>query len=254
MNLKINYNKIAKDYSIYRNASERIISHIIDKLQDFNPYNFLEIGCGTADHLFALNQLMKKESYGFDQSSEMIREGRKKNPGLNLKVGDVGNKFPYENDYFDFIFSINVIHYIKDLYHYFSESHRILIDGGTILTVTDSAEDIRNRAMSKYFPESVKNDLERYPSIIRITNEMEKVGFRDIEITHTTHTYKIREKELVKFKNKAYSAIRLVSQDCFEKGINWMTEDVRRGRCEGKELYTYIWGIKWVFLTSNNSG
>ena len=174
----------------------------------------------------------------------MIREGREKNPGLNLKVGDANKKFPYENDYFDYLFSINVIHYIQDLCHYFSESHRILRNRGIILTVTDSAEDIRNRTMSKYFPESMENELKRYPSIKRITNEMEKVGFRDIEITHTNYIYQLTEKELAKFKNKAYSAIRLVSQDCFEKGIIWMNEDVEKGRCKGKELYTYIWGVK----------
>lgn len=100
-----------------------------------------------------------------------------------MKVGDVGNKFPYENDYFNFVFSVNVLHYIKDLYHCFSESYRILRDRGIILTVTDSEEDIRNRAMSKYFPESVENDLRKYPSIKIIVDEIKKVRFRDIGIT-----------------------------------------------------------------------
>jgi len=244
MNSKINYGEIAKDYSIHRNASERVILHIIGKLRGFKIENFLEIGCGTADHLYALNQLMKKEASGFDQSSEMIREGREKNPGLNLKVGDAENKFPYENNYFDFAFSVKVIHYIRDMYHYFGESHRSLRDGGIILTVTDSEEDIRNRTMSKYFPESMEKDLKRFPSIERITNEMEKVGFRNIEITHIGCTYQLTEKDLMKFTNKIYSTIRLVSKDCFEKGISKMTEDVKKGRCEGKELYTYIWGVK----------
>lgn len=244
MNSKVDYDQIAKNYSTHRNASERVVQYIIDRLQNVNVEKILEIGCGTVDHLYALNQLIKREAYGFDKSSEMVLEGKRKNPGLNLKVGDADSDFPYENDYFGFAFSVNVIHYIKDLHYYFSESYRVLGNKGTILTVTDSGKDIRKRTMSKYFPESMENELKRYPSIEKIINEIEKVGFRKIETTHTDYTYQITEKELEKFKNKAYSALRLISKDCFEKGISKMTEDVKKGKCEGNELYTYVWGAK----------
>lgn len=82
MDSRIDYDEFAKDYSIHRNASKRVIMHIIGKLRDFNIGDFLEIGCGTADHLYALKRLMRKEAYGFDRPREMIREGRQKIPGL----------------------------------------------------------------------------------------------------------------------------------------------------------------------------
>lgn len=244
MNYKINYDELAQNYSIYRNACPRIITHILNELNKINISNMLEIGCGTADHLYCLKEILKNEAYGFDNSINMIKKGKQKNPGLNLSLSDVEEKFPYENNYLNFAFSINVIHYIKDLNHYFKETYRVLKNGGIILTVTDSEEDICNRTMSKYFGESIDIELRRYPAISNIIKEMEKVGFKEIKTTHTNHKYKIDKTELEKFKKKAFSSIRLISSECFEEGIKRMEKEVKKGICKGNENYTYVWSIK----------
>jgi len=55
MNYNIDYNNISKDYSIYRNASPAVVNHILERIKGKNIKKILEIGCGTADYLFALN-------------------------------------------------------------------------------------------------------------------------------------------------------------------------------------------------------
>ncbi len=244
MSNTINYDTIAEVYGKYRNVDERIIFHILSRIKQEKTGRILEIGCGTADHLHSLSQFLGDKGYGFDRSKEMISTGNKKNPGLTLMVSDIENTFPYGSDSFRFAFSVNVIHYIEDLKHYYTECHNTLENNGMLLTVTDSEEDIKNRMMAKYFPETVNIEMTRYHPIDKLVSEMEKAGFSDTEITHTSHKFDMTENDLQPYINKAYSAIRLVSTECFENGIQDMIKDVRNGTCKGNENYTYVWGRK----------
>lgn len=245
MNTKINYNEIAKDYLKYRSVSQTVIAHIIENTPASKIKKILEIGCGTADYLYCLHEQWKCcEAYGFDESSQMINEGASKHPGVILQVSDIENVFHYNNNFFDFAFSINVIHYAKDLRHSFNELHRVLNNDGIVLTVTDSEDDIRNRTMSRYFLESIELELKRYPSIDLIIKKMKSAVFKDIQITHTEYKRLLTVDDLEKFKNKAYSALRLISQECFNKGIRDMINDIEKGAGELVEVYTYVWGRK----------
>ena len=243
MNYNIDYDDISKDYSIYRKASPAVVNHILENIKGKNIKKILEVGCGTADYLYALTQKIKCDSYGFDNSESMINEANKKNPGLNLSINDLHNSFDYNDDFFDLVYSIDVIHYVKDLNHYFKEIQRVLNKDGFVLTVTDSEEDLKNRTITNYFPESLEIEKKRYPGVDRIIENMESNGFKRVEITHTEREYQISEEVFQKFKNKAFSSVRLLSQESFEKGIKRIEEDMKKNDCLIRELYTYIWGV-----------
>lgn len=244
MNYNINYDNILEIYSMYRNASSTVVNHILEKIKNKNIKRILEIGCGTADYLHALTQQLKCDSYGFDNSGNMINEANNKNPGLNLSINDLHNVFGYNDNFFDLAYSIDVIHYVKDLNHYFKECSRVLNKDGIIVTITDSEEDLKNRTITQYFPESLEIEKKRYPGVYKIVKDMKDNGFKGIEITHSEKEYKMDEKLFQKFKNKAFSSIRLISDESFENGIKKMEEDMARNKCLVKELYTYIWGVK----------
>lgn len=244
MNYNIDYNNISGDYSIHRNASITVVNHILEKIKNKRIEKILEIGCGTADYLFAMTQQLKCDSYGFDNSENMINEANKKNPGLNLSIDNLGKVFDYNDNYFDLVYSIDVIHYVKDLNHYFKECNRVLNKCGIVLTITDSREDLENRTITKYFPESLEIEKKRYPSVYRIIENMKNKGFKQIEITHTEREYQMSEEVFQKFENKAFSSVRLISEENFERGIKRIEEDMKKNNCFVKELYTYIWGVK----------
>jgi cyclopropane fatty-acyl-phospholipid synthase-like methyltransferase len=243
MNYNLNYDNISENYSLYRNASSTVVNHILGKLKNKNIKKVLEIGCGVADYLYVLKQQLKCASYGFDNSGSMIDEANKKNPGLNLNINDMHNVFDYSENYFGLVYSIDVIHYVNELSHYFKEINRVLNKDGLILTVTDSEEDLRNRTITKYFPESLGIEKKRYPGVNKIVENMENNGFIKIRITHTEREYKMDDKTFQKFQNKAFSSIRLISEESFKKGIKKIEEDMKNNKCLVKELYTYIWGI-----------
>jgi len=241
---RLDYDQIAKMYATSRNASERVVSHIIQGMGGQSVNDLLEVGCGTGDHLFVLSGLFGANGHGFDKSAQMLEEGAKKNPGLDLRQDDASIGYPYSASEFDLVFSVNVIHYIKDLDHFFREAWRVLRPGGVVVTVTDSEEDIRNRIMSHYFPESAEIELRRYHPVATIERAMKDAGFVEAWSTHTEYTFAIGESQLNQFRNKAFSALRLLPEACFQQGMRRLEQDVQRGGCLGRELYTYVWGRK----------
>lgn len=241
---KIDYNAIAATYAVNRNASEMVIQHILGRVHPRQGGNILEIGCGTADHLYVLARTWKTEGFGFDASEGMIAEARVKNPGLNLVKGDANQQFPYGEMIFDFAYSINVIHYIRDLANFYQEARRMVKKSAFVLTVTDSEEDIRRRGISTYFPETIENELKRYPSVDTIKNAMRKAGFTDIGLSHAEREYQMDEDFVNIIAGKAYSCLRLISEDAFQNGLERLRNDVSLGTAVGREVYTFIWGAK----------
>lgn len=240
------YDYIAGMYAACREASPAVIAHIQNVLRERRPRNLLEIGCGTADHLAVLCAAWEASGAGFDLSHEMVRQGELKHPGLDLQVGDAALAFPLPDARFDFAFSVNVIHYIKDLDRFFSEAHRVLSPGGVLLIVTDSEEDILRRTMSHYFPETVPNELKRYPPIARLEAGMNRCGFGQVRHTHTEKVFRMDERELNQYRRKAFSALRQISEEAFQAGLRRLEGDALLGHASGREVYTYLWGEKRV--------
>jgi SAM-dependent methyltransferase len=240
----IDYDSIARMYADNRRASPWVVSHIAQALRERQVREILEVGCGTANHLSALVGVLGVRGYGFDRSAAMLEEGMKRNPGLYLCQGDATVQYPFPAASFDLVFSVDVIHYISDLDRFFQEAQRVLRPGGLAVIVTNSYEDIRNLTISYYFPEAVEIDLGRFPSIAAIERAMRGAGFVDIQVSHTEHTELMDETQLVRYRNRAYSELLLVSEGCYQEGLRRLEEDVRRGRCFERELYTYVWGHK----------
>jgi ubiquinone/menaquinone biosynthesis C-methylase UbiE len=239
----INYNEFADKYSVHRNASERIINHILETLKGKEISTMLEIGCGTADHLFELKKHFQSRAFGFDRSIEMLNEGNIKNPGLELKKCDIMDRFDYENSLFDFIFSVNVIHYVSDLKHYFSEAYRVMDNGGTVLTVTTSTEEMK-KDLQRYFPEFGKDSAKSQLIFEEIGKAMEYAGFKNLKITCTDQPFAVDDKFLLSIENKACAWTKMLSNECFESGLRRMREDSDNGDCIFNEHYVYIWGNK----------
>lgn len=240
---KINYNEYAKQYSLHRTASSRVVEHVMDRLEDYKISKVLEVGCGTADHLFVLKENIGFEAHGFDKSTEMLKAGEQKNPGLHLAEGDANNTFPYEDGTFDLVFSINVIHYIENLENYFKEALRVTDEHGVVLTIIANRDKMK-KSMGKYFSEMNHNIQSTDSFIEQISSNMKQAGFEDIRVTNTDYDYNMKATDLDAFKNKVFAWVRLLPEECYRQGIALMEEDVRQGKCLGSENFTYIWGFK----------
>jgi SAM-dependent methyltransferase len=113
------------------------IERVADLLEKKGSKRVLDLGCGTGRHLIYLS---KKgfEVYGLDASPKALEIAEKwlseENEKAELQLHRMEHEFPYDNDFFDAIISIQVIHHnlIEDIIYTVSEIERILKPSGVI--------------------------------------------------------------------------------------------------------------------------
>jgi ubiquinone/menaquinone biosynthesis C-methylase UbiE len=242
--LFVNYDAMAAAYAHTRRGSPRVVSDIVERCRNRPTHDILEIGCGTANHLLAVAASLGASGFGFDRSMSMLEQGRLKGEGLRLAQADAGLDLPFGQASFDLVFSVDFIHYLRDLPGIFPEVCRILRPGGVVVTVTESSEDLHNRSQSRYFPETVGVELQRYHPTSTIESAMRRSGLAEVLLTHTEHTVPVDESHLAIARNKTASSLRLIPEKSFQAGLALLTADLQRGCGIWNELRTYVWGVK----------
>lgn len=104
-------------------------------ISDIKSKKVLVIGLGTGSVLYGLKQLGFHEIYGIEPNLEALEISKLKAKKLNLEVlnllDSVAEKLPYEDNFFDFIFTYTVFEHISDVEKGFDELIRSLKFGGS---------------------------------------------------------------------------------------------------------------------------
>lgn len=140
------YNNVAEKYSQVREKNWREMSFLFDDYLEKGD-KVLDLGCGNGR--FYEEFISRGAFYsGLDFSEKIIEIARKNNPKGNFKVADALN-IPFENDSFDKVYSIAVLHHIPSFelrIKFLEEIKRVLRDDGyLILTVWDLKEKRKKR-------------------------------------------------------------------------------------------------------------
>lgn len=128
----VDFNSMANTYDITRGASPEILSILKNDLLNSIPENIkvnniLEIGCGTGrvSKIFATSGF---HVTGIDPSRNMldIVTNKSKSEGWNFNgVEADARHLPFDNDSFDLVYCVNVLHLIKDWHKALSEIIRV---------------------------------------------------------------------------------------------------------------------------------
>ena len=144
---------------------------------------------------------------------------------------------------FQLVFSVDVVHHLRNVQAYFKEAHRVLRREGKICTVTDSEWIIRQRhPLAVYFPETVQVDLDRYPSIAEVRQTMAGSGFKDISEELVEFSYELTDAR--PYHEKVFSPLQLIPETAFRRGIQRLEMDLRSGPISCVSRYLLIWGSK----------
>jgi SAM-dependent methyltransferase len=199
----------------------------------------LEIGCGTGNHIARLVDSCGCRAWGIDPSEAMLRHAAT-DERLQVSRGSA-DRLPFPNEFFDFAFSVDVIHHVPDTMAYFSESGRVLVPRGRICTLTDSEEIIRRRKpLAEFWPETVEADLARYPQISVLRRQMKEAGFVDIE--EKVISWPVEINDPGPFQARAFSCLHLISDEAFERGLRSLVQALRAGPVQGFSAYSCLWG------------
>ncbi|VXB59693.1 class I SAM-dependent methyltransferase [Nocardioides sp. AX2bis] len=105
---------------------------MLDLLGDVSGHRILDAGCGSGPTTAALIDRGAQVS-GFDLSAAMIGIARRTLPETDLRVHDLTEPLPWDDDTFDAVVASLVLHYVHDWSGPLAELHRVLTVGGRLL-------------------------------------------------------------------------------------------------------------------------
>lgn len=243
---KVNYNEISKVYDSVRDGDQKTIDRIIEEGEITISSSVLEIGCGTGNY----TDIMQRESgcsvYGFDQSEGMLEKAKQKNSNIQFYLGDAVKLDCFSDSMFDVIYMVDVIHHIRDIDIMFKNIYRILKPNGKVFVFTDSYDHIRNRLTTKYFPETLEVELNRYQSTEELFSSLKDNQFKNIKsdtIFLSTKEH-FGQKLIAVAEVRGYSMFNLISDEAIDRGINRIKDDMKTINICYDEKAPYILGYK----------
>jgi cyclopropane fatty-acyl-phospholipid synthase-like methyltransferase len=145
-----------KDGKVFTNTQEDI-PNVAKLFKKMKIKRILDLGCGTGRHVIYLS---KKgfDVYGFDVSRTGVIYTKKwlKKEKLNAKVivHEMTKKFPYPDNFFDAVISIQVIHHNKlnKVRKTIREVKRVLRTNGMIFISVPTSKKLLNKKYKKIAP------------------------------------------------------------------------------------------------------
>jgi cyclopropane fatty-acyl-phospholipid synthase-like methyltransferase len=128
------------DQPVSESTAQRVleISHIAPDDPKSANLRVLDFGCGNGRYMEVYARCVDKANiYGVEVDAERVAQVRQK--GFQCAQLDIqGSELPYADEFFDIVFSSNVIEHIprRQYLKYLEEIHRVLHPGGRFLVGT----------------------------------------------------------------------------------------------------------------------
>jgi SAM-dependent methyltransferase len=135
----------------------------------------------------------------------------------------------YPDESYDIVFMSHVLHHCANPRQVISECQRVLSPGGVLLIRHSTIEEIRNDPENTFFPEARAINEARIFSLAATTALLREAGFENIvseKIVQRTceSGYALYEK----ISNKNVSALIMIPQEDFERGLKRLHEYVQK--------------------------
>jgi ubiquinone/menaquinone biosynthesis C-methylase UbiE len=120
----------------FTNYPDRLTKYIYNRF-DLNKFkNILDVGCGRGEFLNGFSKC-NLEVYGIDQNDASKQNYSR----INFKSCDLlKEKIPYDDNYFDVVFSKSLVEHFYYPEKIFKEMHRVLKKDGILITMTPDWE------------------------------------------------------------------------------------------------------------------
>ena len=198
----------------------------------------LEAGCGTGNYICALAALRPELTYvGFDLSQPMLEQARARSTPVAFVQANACQAFPCHDRQCALVFAVDVVHHLVDLRRFFHESRRVLSPDGRVVIVTDSPETMRDRSLTKYFPEILSIEQQRYPDPERLHAAAGGAGLHLVKEEPATGDILLTDEFVARLEARCSSAMRLLPGEVHAAGMR----RVRAAQAEGA-----LWRSQYV--------
>jgi predicted TPR repeat methyltransferase len=176
---------------------------------------------------------------GFDLSEPMLAEARSRSSAVRFVQADASEKFPCDDGECSLVFAVDVVHHLSSLAKFFQESRRTLGPTGHLMIVTDSEETMRERSLTRFFPEILTLEQKRYPEPDRLRAAARAAGLELQDQEHAVGDIPLTDTFIRQLEAKCSSAMRLLPAHVHAAGM----DRVRAAQAEGA-----VWRSHYLVL------
>ncbi|MDX9964297.1 methyltransferase domain-containing protein [Desulfobacter postgatei] len=173
------YQNYAKQYDQWFDENRQVYEAELRAVRSFIPERLcgLEIGAGTGRFAAPLGIQI-----GIEPVESMRKIGRQR--GVDV-LGGRAECLPFKDSSFELVLMVTVICFVNDIYKTFTESYRVLSDGGTIVIgMIDSGSPL-GQTYLKHKQNSLFYKQATFYSVDQILEIMRETGFTDFSFRQT---------------------------------------------------------------------
>jgi demethylmenaquinone methyltransferase/2-methoxy-6-polyprenyl-1,4-benzoquinol methylase len=177
MSLLPDYSGQAQRYDETRSASPSVLRALRAALKDAPGIRLADVGGGTGNYALALS----REGWVpvvVDRSVEMLVQAADK--GLETVEADA-QRLPFENESFDAVTMISMLHHVEDHGAALTEARRILRRGGRLALKGFTDKDAASLWILDYFPSSRQWMKVTHPPLAEVLEELPGARLLDFE-------------------------------------------------------------------------
>jgi ubiquinone/menaquinone biosynthesis C-methylase UbiE len=225
------YKKIAPIFDRVRLDRGEEISYttsVICRVVSHSNGLLLDIGCGTGRYALHLKGL-GYNVMGVDISPDQLSYVPKSIPTFCASATDL----PFDNCSFSGCIIIMVLQLLssKERKKAFFEAYRVLEGNSIFIIKTCSHDDLRKRPFNDVFPSSLPINLQRYPDIPLLKEDLEKVGFKILEVVPTYTEQEFKNSDLLyNIKNKHNTTLALLPKEGFITGYRALEKKLEKNK------------------------
>ena len=225
------YDFVSDNYDESRSAGSEDSELLVELLNPLSGASVLEFGCGTGNYLKKIYSETTLIA-GIDLSRNMLLRAKSKLPGINL-IRSNAESLPFQNESFDAVYSIQVLHHINDKNKLMSEVYRTLKRGGRFVLQICTYEQLLTFSFYYYFARARDIDFKRFPSMESICQELSSTGFNDISSHLCNIDDAIDDRPsayLKKYNRDGCSSFAFLTKKEVDKGCDKINQDIESGK------------------------
>jgi len=182
----------------------------------------LEVGCGTGRFAIALWELTNSRIVGLDVSPDMLKTAKTKPSAANIEWKEAdAETIPYAEKAFDCVSMVFAMHHFEDKRRALEEIFRVLKSGGRLVIATASHGMLQKEIVFRIFPELMRIESSRFPSIPQLLRLLRAAGFINPAVRRVTGypAWLTKEAYIRWIREKPISTFHLLSEENFKEGL-----------------------------------